>query len=188
MTEMIDVLDSDGNPTGRTKEKNAVHRDGDWHREVRVWVIKDKFEVLLQRRAMSKKIHPGRLSVSAGGHVSAGESMATAAARETLEELGVALRPEYLGTFKYAERDNDSITNAFFGVFLITHGPDVSEFRIQTEELDEVLYAPLSFIKDSLENEAGNVDFGHGEYGMLMDAITQIKAGTFGGAKRREGR
>jgi hypothetical protein len=44
--------------------------------------------------------------------------------------------------------------------------------------LDSVVYVPLSFIKDSVENGANNTDLGWGEFGMLMDAITQIKAGT----------
>jgi hypothetical protein len=28
---LFDILDSDGRPTGVTKRRGDVHRDGDWH-------------------------------------------------------------------------------------------------------------------------------------------------------------
>ena len=37
--EEFDVLDAGGRPTGRTKARSAVHRDGDWHAAVHVWVL-----------------------------------------------------------------------------------------------------------------------------------------------------
>ena len=36
--ELFDVVRGDGAPTGRIKPRAAVHRDGDWHRAVHVWV------------------------------------------------------------------------------------------------------------------------------------------------------
>ena len=37
--EEFDVLDAKGRPTGRAKARSAVHRDGDWHAAVHVWVL-----------------------------------------------------------------------------------------------------------------------------------------------------
>ena len=37
--EEFDVLDAEGRPTGRVKARSAVHRDGDWHAAVHVWVL-----------------------------------------------------------------------------------------------------------------------------------------------------
>lgn len=179
MIEMIDILDADGNQTGCVKEKNAVHHDGDWHREVRIWVVNKNLEVLLQRRALSKKIHPGHLSCSAGGHISAGETSLQAAKREVAEELGIDSAPQYLSTNKYSEHHgNENITNCFFDVYAIYPGPDISNFKIQKEELEEVFYVPISFVRDSVENGNNNADFGFGEYGSLMDFITQVKKGS----------
>jgi hypothetical protein len=39
MTEYLDVLDSKGVHTGERKLRAHVHRDGDWHRTVHVWVL-----------------------------------------------------------------------------------------------------------------------------------------------------
>ena len=44
------MLNAAGLPTGRTKERAAVHRDGDLHRTLHVWLVKDDRSVLLQRR------------------------------------------------------------------------------------------------------------------------------------------
>ena len=37
--EEFDVLDARGWLTGRTKARSAVHRDGDWHAAVHVWIL-----------------------------------------------------------------------------------------------------------------------------------------------------
>ena len=34
MEEYIDVLDEIGNYTGKSKERGAVHSDGDWHKVI----------------------------------------------------------------------------------------------------------------------------------------------------------
>ena len=54
------MLNAVGLPTGRTKERAAVHRDGDLHRTLHVWLVKDARSVLLQRRAASKDLEPGK--------------------------------------------------------------------------------------------------------------------------------
>lgn len=49
MAEYFDLLSLTGEPLGITKERNAVHRDGDWHPSVHIFVIQGD-RVLLQRR------------------------------------------------------------------------------------------------------------------------------------------
>ena len=53
--EYFDVLDENGNKTGKLKLRNEVHRDGDWHRGVHVWIINSFGELLLQRRSPNKE-------------------------------------------------------------------------------------------------------------------------------------
>jgi isopentenyl-diphosphate delta-isomerase len=74
--ERIDVLTPDGRPTGVTKGKSEVHRDGDWHRAAHVWIVTPSGRILLQRRSVRKENYPGFWDVSAAGHLSAGESAA----------------------------------------------------------------------------------------------------------------
>lgn len=46
MAEYLDVLDEKGNPTGERKEKAEMHRDGNWHRAVHVWIINSRGGVI----------------------------------------------------------------------------------------------------------------------------------------------
>src|ERR1700751_5688982 len=94
--ELIDILDAEGNKTGRVKLKSEVHRDGDWHRAAHVWLLRSSNQVLLQRRSRSKENNPGKWDVSVAGHLSAGEASVQAALRETKEEIGLILREDDL--------------------------------------------------------------------------------------------
>ncbi|KAL0327689.1 UNVERIFIED_CONTAM: Nudix hydrolase 3, partial [Sesamum angustifolium] len=52
-----------------------VHRDGDYHRAVHVWIVVESTqEVLLQRRSDCKDSWPGVWDISSAGHISAGDS------------------------------------------------------------------------------------------------------------------
>ena len=53
-----------------------------------VWRIKkDNIEVLVQKRSLAKKTHPGKFDISVAGHIDANESPLIAAWREYEEEL-----------------------------------------------------------------------------------------------------
>ena len=52
-----------------------VHRDGDYHRAVHVWIYSEStHELLLQKRADCKESWPGQWDISSAGHISAGDS------------------------------------------------------------------------------------------------------------------
>lgn len=93
--EWFDLMDATGRKTGEKKEREAVHRDGDWHQSVHVWVIRNG-EVLLQKRAADKECFPGCWDAACTGHVSAGEDILEGALRELREEIGVQAKPEAL--------------------------------------------------------------------------------------------
>ncbi len=89
--ELFDVVDERGRPTGETRRRADVHRDGDWHRAVHVWIIGfdgDEPFILFQRRSGGKDTWPDMLDATAAGHLRAGESVA-GALREIEEELGI---------------------------------------------------------------------------------------------------
>jgi isopentenyldiphosphate isomerase len=89
--ERFDILDASGNPTGRTRRRDLIHRYGDWHRAFHCWIVVTTDEpapaVILQRRADNKDTWPGALDVSVGGHFRAGETLADVI-REMPEEVG----------------------------------------------------------------------------------------------------
>ena len=98
--ERFDVLDASGQPTGRTRRRDLVHRHGDWHRAFHCWIVlgtgAGPHSVILQRRADDKDTWPGALDVSVGGHYRAGESLA-----DVIREM-----PERLSVFGLAAHSN----------------------------------------------------------------------------------
>ncbi len=141
--EWIDILDDRGSPTGRTKPKPDVHRDGDWHRAVHIWILTPDGRILIQRRALAKENHPGLWDVSCAGHVSTREAAADAAIRETHEELGLDLGPgelRPLATLRESSVLNGGsyIDNEIHEIFVVRRDVDVNALRLQVEEVDEV--------------------------------------------------
>ena len=68
--ELFDVVDERGQPTGVVKRRADVHRDGDWHRAVHVWIVgldADEPFILFQRRSPGKDTWPGKLDATAAG-------------------------------------------------------------------------------------------------------------------------
>ncbi len=95
MAERFDIYTRDGVHRG-VKDRADVHRDGDWHRSVHVWLLRPaERAVLIQQRAPDKDTWPGYWDASVGGHLSAGERYEDAY-REVEEELGVTLEPDRL--------------------------------------------------------------------------------------------
>lgn len=142
--EYLDVLDSVGRPTGRTKLRREVHRDGDWHRAVHIWIINHRREVLLQKRAADKDSWPNRWDISCGGHLVAGEDSLTGALCELKEELGLCVSKDdlyYLTTTQSSTRvAKDFINNSFYDLFWLQTNCESSDFRLQTSELSEVKF------------------------------------------------
>ena len=91
MEEYYDILDKNGNKIGLTKARSLIHKDGDWHRASHVWIINSNNELLISLRSLTKDIFPGYWTMSAGGHVNAGEDSLDGAVRELEEEIGLRL-------------------------------------------------------------------------------------------------
>ena len=142
MTEYFDVLDENGNKTGKTKARELVHRDGDWHRSVHVWIVNSENRVLLQKRSPIKDSHPNMWDISSAGHLGAGDDSVAAAIREIREELGLTVKPTdllFLATVKTEGRYNaDFINREFSDVYIALISPPASAFALQKEEVSEI--------------------------------------------------
>ena len=148
MIEQIDVLDSDGRPTGIVKPKPDVHRDGDWHRCAHVWIVASDGRLLLQKRAHAKENWPDLWDISVAGHVSAGESATESAVREAEEELGLRVAPaelEHIGTLRYATQlRDDYIENEFHEVHILRRDVDVSSLTLDPAEVAAVQWVAFA--------------------------------------------
>ena len=145
--EYVDILVKEGPLTGEKKVKSEVHRDGDWHRTVHLWIINSKGELLIQKRAVAKESYPNMWDIPSAGHIAAGEDSITSAIRETKEELGLKLDSseiEYLFTIASKKINNGTfIDNEFSDVYLVRKEINISDIKVQREEVTEVNFVPF---------------------------------------------
>jgi isopentenyldiphosphate isomerase len=91
-SELLEVFDARGRPTGRARPRGAVHHDGDWHQAFHCWVLRTGTtsgrEIVLQQRSLHKDTFPSHWDATAAGHWRFGETPEQAA-REIAEELGI---------------------------------------------------------------------------------------------------
>lgn len=110
--EQLEVYDAEGQPTGVAKSRAAIHRAGDWHLAFFCWIVTTDGRVLLQKRAATKDVWPGRYDASAAGHVRFAEGLA-GALREIEEELGIVppsiAELDYLGRFSSVSTHDNGI-------------------------------------------------------------------------------
>jgi len=93
--EILDIIDEDDHVIGQAPRRR-FHDEGLLHREIHVWLYTPNGEIVLQRRARTKRRHPGLLDASVGGHVKSGRGFLDAAVREMEEETGIKTTPEEL--------------------------------------------------------------------------------------------
>lgn len=89
--EIVEVVDDSDRPVC-LMSLPEVHRQSLTHRSVLVLLYDVHGRLYLQKRSARKALYPGRMDLSATGHVQAGESREHAALRELREELGVRAR------------------------------------------------------------------------------------------------
>ncbi|KAK9084554.1 hypothetical protein Syun_031570 [Stephania yunnanensis] len=181
--EHFDVLTTTGEKTGLTKPRSLVHRDGDYHRAVHVWIFAENTqELLLQRRADGKDSWPGLWDVSSAGHISAGDSSLVTARRELYEELGVTLPKdafEFLFIFlqECVTNNGTFINNEFNDVYLVTTLDPIplEAFTFQDSEVSAVKYISWKEYKNLLAKEDHDyVPYDvSGKYSQLFDILSE---------------
>ena len=139
--ELWDVYDSQGNVTGRVKERGSCFEEGEYHLAASLWIISSEGKTLLQKRSMAKSLHPGLWNIT-GGAASAGESSVEACIREVAEEIGFSLQPQDI---KLLERSfhKDNI----FDDYIITRDFDINEAVLQPEEVTELCWFTIEEIR-----------------------------------------
>ena len=153
--EKFDVLNEQGEFTGKIATREECHKKGYWHRAVYAFIIDDKGNVLLQKRSANKKLWPNMWDVTVGGHVNSGEFGRQTLIREAKEELGIKISDndiKYLVGSTSINEQGDIINKHYNECYLITKNIDISNIVIQKEELSEVRY----FSKEELIKRIDN--------------------------------
>ena len=159
-TEILDIVEENGMPTGETIPRDAAHRDGIRHRTAHVWVIRHehgRYEILLQKRSMDKESFPGLYDTSSAGHIPAGAEPLASALRELREELGIDAGPEQLsfaGTFRirYEKMFHGRLfrDNEVTWVYVYSAPVELGTLSLQPDEVDEVRWFGLEEVWEEI--------------------------------------
>ncbi len=155
MDELIDIVDEQGNYTGKTCLKSEAHKFGYFHPTVHIWIYTKDHKILLQQRAFTKKVFPGLWDISVAGHIGAGEIIEEAAIREVEEEIGFKIKSENLkkiGTRKHqVNHPNGIIDNEFHHVFITELTIPVEELTLQESEVAGLKLYDLDILNNTSE-------------------------------------
>ncbi|MDD5731476.1 MAG: NUDIX domain-containing protein [Patescibacteria group bacterium] len=173
--EIIDIVDENNNLTGEKASRNEAHLNGLWHRIINICIYNSRGEILLQLRSKDKMIYPDMWDISVAGHIGAGEEPIAAALRETGEETGLGTKEEDLHFYKIRPeeyRKGDVNMKEFLYIYLLKYDGDISNLKIQKEELQKIEFVPIDKIEEELKS--GSIKFApHGAY--WEDVIGEVK-------------
>ncbi len=154
--QIVDILDDDGSPTGRTTSLTGAHKAGEWHAAVHIGLYTADRRVLLQQRSKAIMFYPGMWDLGVAGAVAAGENIYDAALREVHEELGTLARHlEPVTRWKYNHHvpSHGMHVKVFLYAFIAEIDP--TYLRLQEEEVQAVRLLPVHSAHELLFNHKG---------------------------------
>ena len=154
--ELLDIVDEYGNKTGEVVEREKAHDLNLFHWEISVFLINDKKEILLQKRAATKRMNPNMWG-SCAGHVDSGEGIEETALRELEEEIGIKFSIDDLHVLEERQVAKQEINSHLTRVYYIYYNGN--DFKIQTEELSEVKWFNIDDIINMIKNNDETITF-----------------------------
>jgi isopentenyl-diphosphate Delta-isomerase len=154
--EYFDIFDSENKPLSTIKERQLVHKDGDWHRTSQVWVMNYKREILCNLRSTEKDLFPRYWDLSIGGHVEAHNTYEETALRELREEIGIDSTLDQLRFLSDEKveglyKEENLIDREHARLFLYITNRKIKSLKIQREEIEEIKYFSIDYLISAIE-------------------------------------
>ena len=150
MGELWDILDLNGNKTGKFHERGKPMNKGEGHLVVHIWILNAAGEFLISKRT------PGitgwaNMWQTTGGSAVAGDDSLKTALKETSEELGVSLDAKNGQLFAHYKRLHTNDEGfAFYDVWLFKQEVALSSVKFQPEETCDAMWANKEKITDMI--------------------------------------
>lgn len=182
--ELLDVLDDSGEVSGLVRERNMVHKRGNYHRTSHVWVVRDRedggHDLLLQKRSKEKDSFAGCYDISSAGHIPAGVDYLDSAIRELSEELGIQAEKEELafigfhdGWYEGEFYGSDFKNHEKSAVYVYRKPVDLCALKLQPEEVESVKFMDLYEVLGAAREHAPGFCLFADEIEMLKEYLEQ---------------
>ena len=146
-----------------------------FHATAHIWFFTSDKKILLQKRALTKKVFPGIWDISVAGHIGAGEEVLEGAKREVFEEIGLILEDKdfiKIGTrIHQVTHENGIQDNEHHHVFIAELKTPVSELTMQPEEVAGLELWDLKVLKETKNLENVLLPRFHAYYVTVYDKI-----------------
>lgn len=130
--EIWDILDEEGNKTGKIMKKGEEVPNGFYHLGADVWIINSENKILMQKRSPLKRQSPNVWGMT-GGSVIKGETTLQTIEREAMEELGIHLNIEGMQLIKHYKTGE-----VWLDTYLIRQDIDLKDIVMEEAEVSEV--------------------------------------------------
>ena len=146
--ETWDILDENGNLTGKTMHKcdKIVWQEGIYHPGADVWIINSENKLLIQKRSPEKKFEPNVWAMT-GGTVIYGEIPVETVAREANEELGIEIPQDQLKLVTKFKTGN-----VWVMAFILRNNYDITKMTFQEEEVSTAKWATIEEVDEIFES------------------------------------
>ncbi len=132
-------------------DKMEAHQTGALHRALSVFILNDKNELLIQKRADGKYHSGGLWSNTCCSHPYPGESTLAAAHRRLQEELGFDCQLDELFNFTYSSDMGNGLTEHEYDH--IYTGQYNGNITMNPEEVQDYKYIPFDELNDWMKKE-----------------------------------
>lgn len=144
--ELWDVYNIDRTKSNKTMVRGDKFENGSYHLVVHACIFNARGEMLIQQRQPFKSGWPNMWDITVGGSAIAGDTSQTAMERELFEEIGLKVdlhnvRPHLTVNFDVG----------FDDIYLIEKEVDISELKLQYEEVQRVKWASIDEIYQKLD-------------------------------------
>lgn len=145
MKEIWDILDEQGNKTGRTMEKGVVP-EGFYHLGADVWIINSENKIFIQKRSPQKRNSPNVWAMT-GGSVIKGETSLQTIERETKEELCVSLNMKDIQLINHYKTGT-----VWLDTYLTKQDINIEEITMKEDEVCDVKWATYDEIEELFDS------------------------------------